>query len=98
MAIGSLAGNVSVSASSSRSFRCVISAEGGFWVFVEVIMASEPFFVFFVYWMFALATKRGVASPKRGPTCVIHNGSNAPMPAPAVAAAMPFKPADGEPA
>jgi len=67
MAIGSLAGNVSVSASSSKSFICAISAEGDFCGFFRMIMTSEPFFAFasLVYWMFAPATKGGASASRK---------------------------------
>src|ERR1700722_9453426 len=61
IAIGSLAGNVSVSASSSRSFICATSAEGDFSAFFRSDHDLGAFFafVFLVYWMFAPATKGG---------------------------------------
>ena len=70
MAIGSLAGNVCFSASSSRSFICAIAAED-FCGFFGAIMTSKPFPPSSaLYWMFASATKGGrPLNVKRGPNC-----------------------------
>ena len=52
MAIGSLAGNVCFSASSSRSFICAFAAVRCFRVFSGEGITSEPFrFRLLVYWM-----------------------------------------------
>jgi hypothetical protein len=48
IAIGSLAGNVSFSASSSSSFRCAIAAGRDFCVFFGVNMTLGAFFAFLV--------------------------------------------------